>query len=101
MDKNNPANDGQAVSKQTLVIAIVLSIVIGFFGGTVYSSFKLAGSKAGLQASSRKMPEINVGQESQDDSAQYAAQILKLEQYLKKNPKRAGPIFKNSFSHFS
>jgi cytochrome c-type biogenesis protein CcmH/NrfG len=62
--------------------------VIGFFGGTVYSSFKLAGSNT-RQASSQKMPEINFDQESQDDSAQVAAQILKLEQYLKNNPEDA------------
>jgi len=69
-----------------------LSLCIGFIGGTVYSSFKLAGDKQALQ----QMPQqgnatANNSQmgEQQDNSIEFSAKILQLEQYLEKNPKDA------------
>ncbi len=89
MDNSRSTDGGQGVSKQILGVAVVVSLVIGFIGGTVYSSFKLAGDGT-RQVSSQAMPQTNSGQGSQEDTAQYAAQILKLEEYLKNNPKDAG-----------
>lgn len=80
------ANKGY-VKKQTLMGAVLLSLFIGFVGGTIYSSFKLA--------SDTQMPHKNViagndpVSEQQDNSAEFAAKILQLEQYLEQHPKDA------------
>ena len=49
MSKNNEIDNNNFVAKQTLVGAIVLSLFVGFFGGTIYSSFKLASDNKGQQ----------------------------------------------------
>ncbi len=80
------ANTGY-VKKQTMVSAVLLSLFIGFVGGTIYSSFKLASDK---QMQQKKVASGNDQvSEQQDNSAEFAAKILQLEQYLEQHPKDA------------
>ena len=84
MAKNKEVISKNYVKKQTLVGAIVLSLCLGFIGGTVYSSFKLASESSAVQNAGS-----NQASGQQDNSAEFAARILQLEQYLEKNPKDA------------
>lgn len=90
MVKDKETANTDSIKKQTLVTAVVLSLLIGFVGGTVYSSFKLAGSK---QLNQQMPPQTSpaMGNPSAtgqpDNTAEFSAKILQLEQYLKKNPK--------------
>lgn len=72
------------VKKQTLIGAVVLSLIIGFIGGAVYSSIKLGGQNAGGTASSSGMPPAGMTGEA---SVDMASKVLQLEQYLKNHPK--------------
>lgn len=76
------------VKKQTLIGAVLLALCIGFIGGTVYSSFKLAKEKKS-QPQANAMVQNNQTQEQQDNSIEISAKILQLEQYVEKNPKDA------------
>ncbi len=77
------------IKKQTLIYAVILSLCIGFFGGTLYSSFKLApGNSAKAQGKSSAQKEDP--HEHQDLSMELSAKIAELEQYLKNNPDDAG-----------
>ncbi len=75
------------VKKQTLIGAVVFALIIGFVGGTVYSSFKLAASTS---TPSQQQAQVNQKagqpQDQEGEAAAYAAKILQLEQYLKTNP---------------
>ena len=77
------------VTRQTLFLAVAVALTLGFVGGAAFTSFKLAGSSAPAsmppQAQKQQMPP----QQSEDMTAQIAARILKLEQYLKENPSDA------------
>ena len=87
MVKNKEIANKGYVKKQTLMGAVLLSLFVGFVGGTIYSSFKLASDK--------QMPQKRVAagndqvSEQQDNSAEFAAKILQLEQYLEQHPKDA------------
>ena len=72
------------VKKQTLVGAVILSLIIGFVGGAVYSSIKLGGQGRAGNAASTGMPPAGMTDEA---SVDMASKILQLEQYLKNNPK--------------
>lgn len=71
------------VKKQTLIGAIVVSLIIGFIGGAVFSSMKL-GENAPVQA---KKPGMPAPANQQDNAAadEIASQIFQLENYLKDN----------------
>jgi cytochrome c-type biogenesis protein CcmH/NrfG len=77
--------DNNMVKLQTLIGAVVLSLIIGFIGGAVYTSMTLSGgtpvaaNKPGMPA-----PSSQVEKGVSDDMA---SQIFKLETYLKENPK--------------
>ena len=43
--ENTETKNTGFVKKQTLVIGIIVSLFIGFVGGTIYSSFKLTADK--------------------------------------------------------
>jgi tetratricopeptide (TPR) repeat protein len=88
MAKNNEMDNKNFVAKQTLVGAIVLSLFVGFFGGTIYSSFKLASDNK-VQQQRNVSPANGPAASQQDNSAELASKILQLEQYLKTNPKDA------------
>lgn len=83
MSKEQTAGN-DTVKKQTLISAVVLSLVIGFIGGAVYSSFKLGGT-----APVPVKPKGMTGPPAQqkDVSAEIASRILQLEQFLESNPK--------------
>ncbi len=73
------------VKKQTLVFGVILSLCIGFFGGTLYSSFKLApGNNAKLKGNTAAQKEDP--HDHPDLSMELSAKIAELEQFLKKNP---------------
>lgn len=73
------------VSKQTLYTAIAISILVGFVGGAMYSSFKLAGSGQ-LAATSTTGKNA---QDPHDHEAEFAAKISEVEGYLKQHPEDA------------
>lgn len=81
MGKNNENDITGMVHKQTLYIAILVSVTLGFMAGALYASFKLAGQTPGVQQTADSQEP-----ESQEASAQMGAQILKLEQFIKENP---------------
>jgi tetratricopeptide (TPR) repeat protein len=88
MIKNTGIEIQGHVQKKTLVGAIVLFLCIGFIGGTIYSSFKLAADKS-IQHKGNAAVESNQTGEPQDNSIEFAAKILQLEQYLEQHPKDA------------
>lgn len=73
------------IKKQTLIYAVLLCLGIGFFGGTLYSSFKLVPANpvkgSGKMAAQKEDPHDHT-----DLSMELSAKIAELEQYLKKNP---------------
>jgi len=81
MGKNKENDITGMVHKQTLYMAILVSITLGFMAGAMYTSFKLAGQTPGVQQAADSQDT-----ESQEASAQMGSQILKLEQALKENP---------------
>lgn len=88
MAENKETTGNDHVKKQTLVGAVLLSLCIGFIGGTIYSSFKLA-SDTKVQSQVKVTPGNNQEGEQQDNSVEFSAKILQLEQYLEQNPKDA------------
>jgi cytochrome c-type biogenesis protein CcmH/NrfG len=94
MSTNKENENTNLVQKQTLYIAILVSITLGFMIGAVYTSFKLADQgtmvqhQASMSAPSQAGQTAQVGN-SQDMSAETGARILKLEEFLKKNPDNA------------
>ena len=77
------------VTKQTLYMAILVSITFGFMVGAVYTSFKLAG--AGPEGPAGKTPAGMAQNQAAADhaEAQAGARILELESFLKENPENA------------
>ncbi|MCG8685130.1 MAG: tetratricopeptide repeat protein [Desulfobacterales bacterium] len=76
------------VTKQTLYMAILVSITFGFMLGAVYTSFKLANS--GTKGMAANTPAPDARDERQDEMAAMAgARILELETFLKENPDNA------------
>jgi len=84
--KNREATSNDYVKKQTLVGAVLLSLCVGFIGGTIYSSFKLASDK---QIQQQGEVTAENGQAEEDIAIEFSSRILKLEQYLKQNSKDA------------
>ncbi len=73
------------IKKQTLVYGVIISLCIGFFGGTLYSSFKLAPGNP-VKGMGKTDMQKEDPHEHPDVSMQLSAKIAELEQYLKKNP---------------
>jgi len=88
MVKNTETESKDAVKKQTLIGAVLLSLLVGFVGGTVYSSFKLAGDKPIQQMGNAVAPNT-LAMKPQEIPAEASAEILQLEQYLEQHPKDA------------
>lgn len=73
------------VKKQTLIVAVVLCLAIGFVGGTLYSSFKLApGNPSKDQGKASVQKEEP--QEHPDISMELSAKISEIQQFLKDHP---------------
>ncbi len=83
--KNEKKSDNDTVKKQTLIGAVILSLVVGFIGGTVYSTVKLGSSPVQVTSPGN----ANQADVNQDQSDEISSKILSLEQYLKSNPKDA------------
>lgn len=88
------ADTTHMVHKQTLYIAILISITLGFMIGAVYTSFKLANDTAGPAQGAAKDPHTHeptqAGQGGNAGAeAKVGAQILKMEGFLKENPDNA------------
>ena len=81
MDKNIENKISGMVHKQTLYMAILVSITLGFVAGAMYTSFKLPGQAPGAQ-----QIQAPKDHDSQKESAETGSRILKLEQFLKENP---------------
>lgn len=89
MAKDIETENTDTVQKQTLISAVIVSLIIGFFSGTIYSSFKLASdTKEPHQGKGVAGNNQTMGQP--DTSAAFSAKILQLEQYLDENPNDAG-----------
>jgi len=88
MTKNKENENTNRVQKQTLYIAVLVSITVGFMIGAAYTSFKLADQGSMTQ----QMPNMSQpvqSDNSQNISAETGARILTLEEFLKKNPENA------------
>lgn len=74
------------VQKQTLYLAVLISVTAGFLAGSAYTSFKLAdpGRPVPGQAAPHDPRENDTAV-----SAKAEARILKLEQHLRENPEDA------------
>jgi cytochrome c-type biogenesis protein CcmH/NrfG len=86
MEKTIQAPVNTRVSRQTLFMAVLVSLTLGFVGGAAYTSFKLAGDPvANLPAPAPKPAMMaSPGEKTLSDQAQ--RQILDLEMAVKKNP---------------
>ncbi len=82
MAKDTKTNEQDYIKKQTLLGAVIASLIIGFIAGTVYSSFKLAPQGS----SQNQITQNNSPSEQHDNSVQLGGKILQLEQFLKENP---------------
>lgn len=87
MVKNSEIDLSLYVKKHIFITAVVLSLVIGFIGGTVYSSFKLAGQGQGVSQNTGNIAGNDPKEGANDQSIEFASQILQLETFLQKNPK--------------
>ena len=73
------------IKKQTLIYAVIVSLCIGFFGGVLYSSFKLAPEKT-VKNQGKNAVQNEDPHEHPDLSMELSAKIAELEQHLKNNP---------------
>lgn len=73
------------IKKQTLIYAVLISLCIGFFGGTLYSSFKLAPENP-VQGPGKTAVQKEDPHDHPDLSMELSAKIAELEQHLKTNP---------------
>jgi cytochrome c-type biogenesis protein CcmH/NrfG len=76
------------IKKETLILAVLISLCIGFFGGTLYSSFKLAPANP-VKTPGKLTAQKEEPHDHPDPSMELSAKIAELEQYLKNNPDNA------------
>ena len=86
MGKKTETKPTNMVQKQTLYIAILVAVTLGFMTGAAYTSFKLAKGQGGeaVGKMDRQMPPPQASGEQAD--AALGENILKLETYLKDHP---------------
>lgn len=89
MSKQDSIDMSQYVKKQTFITVAILALLAGFIGGTVYSSFKLTGQQSTGVAQNSQGGVSMPPQQTQDQSAEFAAKIMQLEKYLEQNPSDA------------
>ena len=73
------------VKKQTLIVAIVSCLAIGFVGGTLYSSFKLAPGNSIKEQGAASAQRVE-SDEHPDLSMELSAKISEIQEYLKTHP---------------
>ena len=87
-EKQNIEKDGY-VKKQTLTLAILVALSIGFFGGVVFTVYK-SGSSQSAQVSAKPIPASKVPASKTparpDVSTEIAVNILRLEKITSQNP---------------
>jgi len=74
------------VSRQTLFMAVLVSLTLGFVGGAAYTSFKLAGVSVTDVPVPASKPATMAPSGEKALSDQTRSQILELELLVKKNP---------------
>ncbi len=89
MPENKEVMDSSYVKNQTLFGSVIVALVVGFVSGTIYSSFKLAPDTMVPHQGSAAVAKNSGGEPDHDHTAEFAAEILKLEQYLKTHPEDA------------
>ncbi|MDD5757851.1 MAG: tetratricopeptide repeat protein [Desulfobulbaceae bacterium] len=89
------AQDNGTVKLQTMVVAIVVALAVGFIGGVIYSSMQQSSPLNGMvqnqQATGGGPPAMQEGQGQQTTglTPQQASTILSLEQRVASNPNDA------------
>lgn len=73
------------IKKQILIYAVLFSLCIGFFGGTLYSSFKLAPGNPVKEQGKASVQKADPD-EHPDLSMELSAKISEIQQYLKDHP---------------
>jgi tetratricopeptide (TPR) repeat protein len=73
------------VKKQTLIVAIVSCLAIGFVGGTLYSSFKLAPGNS-VKEKGKALVQKAESDEHPDLSMELSVKISEIQEYLKTHP---------------
>jgi cytochrome c-type biogenesis protein CcmH/NrfG len=93
-------DDKNKVTTQTMVVAVVVALVVGFFGGVIYSSIRgeaispvATGAKEGSPIAGGQQGQTVVNQ-------QLASTILSLEQKVATNPKDADAWVQLGNSYF-
>lgn len=83
------AQDSNKVTTQTMAVAVVVALAVGFFGGVIYSSIH-GGSTTPAPAVVQEASPMGSGQPSPAGvNPQLASSILSLEQKVAANPKDA------------
>ncbi len=79
-------NEGY-VKKETMWLAILIALAVGFFGGVVFSAFKSPATPEQSAPQAKQQPAKQQNrQQAQNTKPDYSAQISALEQELVKNP---------------
>lgn len=73
------------VKKETMIIAALVTLVVGFLGGVFFSSFRAPMHPAPVAQSKPQQPPA--GQQQAGPTSEQAAQIFALEEEVKANPK--------------
>lgn len=76
------------VKKEVMIIAALATLIVGFLGGVIFSSFRAPLQPATVAQSS--VPQPQAGQQPSGPTAAQAAQIFSLEEEVKANPKSVG-----------
>lgn len=77
------------VKKERLIIAVLVALVVGFFGGVIFSSFKAPQQPA--TTGQGKAPQPSAGQQAPAGPTQeQAAKIFSLGEEVKVNPRNVG-----------
>lgn len=88
MGKGNDQKTGKGVSRQTLYMAVLVSLTVGFMLGIAYTSFKLADGPGGGKPVVKTAGQAPA--QDHDHAAEAGARILEMEAFLKENPDDAG-----------
>lgn len=79
------ANPAGYIKKQTFIYSVLISLCIGFFGGTLYSSFKLAPGNP-VKEPGKITGQKEAPNDHPDLSMELSEKIAELDRHLKNNP---------------
>lgn len=83
--KSETLNRNDYVKKQTLTVAVIVAVVVGFFGGVTFTIFK-SGPSAPAPVAGNAGPAAQQPQPNPEVAAQRALNILDLEKKTSQNP---------------